>query len=239
MFGAIPPTSSSSSLKRRGPPRSASTSRSVHRSPTRTRSSAVRDGDSFTPPSYCARQAPFAVTCKSQVTTKESNDGASWTSSRHERSSGSPTGRPRSVVGVGALRAERRRRRGRAGADERAQRPARDAARSSSRTVAPPRARSPASTSTATSRVILVDTSGAPAIEWAEAAATIGLPVFALANPGGSGLRVGFGLVSGSGRSFRGPRGRRVTTSIEHNAPASARLVGRPARRRQRDGCSA
>ena len=76
--------------------------------------------------------------------------------------------------------------------------------------------------------LILVDTSGAPAIEWAEAPATIGLPVFALASPGGSGLRVGFGLVSGSGRSFRGPRGRRVTTSIEHNAPLLRGSSGGP-----------
>ena len=76
--------------------------------------------------------------------------------------------------------------------------------------------------------VILVDTSGAPAIEWAEGPATIGLPVFALANPGGSGLRVGFGLVSGSGRSFRGPRGRRITTSIEHDAPLLRGSSGGP-----------
>lgn len=77
--------------------------------------------------------------------------------------------------------------------------------------------------------VILVDTSGAPAIEWAaEGKATIGRPVFALANPGGSGLRVGFGLVSGSGRSFRGPRGRRITTSIEHNAPLLRGSSGGP-----------
>src|SRR4051794_9844721 len=50
--------------------------------------------------------------------------------------------------------------------------------------------------------VIAVDTAGAPAVAWGEATGSLGQPVFALANPGGSGLRVGFGLVSGSGQSF-------------------------------------
>ena len=76
--------------------------------------------------------------------------------------------------------------------------------------------------------MISVDTSGAPAIAWADGTAAIGQPVFALANPGGSGLRVGFGLVSGSGRTFRGPRGRRITTSIEHNAPLLRGSSGGP-----------
>jgi serine protease Do len=76
--------------------------------------------------------------------------------------------------------------------------------------------------------VISVDTSGVPAIEWADGTAAIGQPVFALANPGGSGLRVGFGLVSGTGRTFRGPRGRRITTSIEHNAPLLRGSSGGP-----------
>jgi serine protease Do len=76
--------------------------------------------------------------------------------------------------------------------------------------------------------VISVDTSGAPAIAWADGPAAIGQAVFALANPGGSGLRVGFGLVSGSGRTFRGPRGRRITTSIEHNAPLLRGSSGGP-----------
>ena len=76
--------------------------------------------------------------------------------------------------------------------------------------------------------VISVDTSGASPIAWADGTAAVGQPVFALANPGGSGLRVGFGLVSGSGRTFRGPRGRRITTSIEHNAPLLRGSSGGP-----------
>jgi serine protease Do len=67
--------------------------------------------------------------------------------------------------------------------------------------------------------VIDVDTSGVPALPWADGAAVeIGTAVFALANPGGRGLRVTFGFVSGIERSFRGPRGRRITGSLEHTA---------------------
>src|SRR6201986_1874071 len=68
--------------------------------------------------------------------------------------------------------------------------------------------------------VISVDTGGVPALPWADgAAAEVGTPVFALANPGGRGLRVTFGFVSGIERTFRGPRGRRITGSLEHTAP--------------------
>ena len=67
--------------------------------------------------------------------------------------------------------------------------------------------------------VIAVDTGTAPVLPWADsAAASIGTPVFGLANPGGRGLRVTFGFVSGVERSFRGPRGRRITGSVEHTA---------------------
>jgi serine protease Do len=88
--------------------------------------------------------------------------------------------------------------------------------------------------------VLLTDTGGAPAIEWApdDLAPSLGQPVFAVADPGGRGVRVTFGLVSGTSRSFRGPRGRRITGSLEHTAPllpgssggpvvdASGRLLG-------------
>ena len=87
--------------------------------------------------------------------------------------------------------------------------------------------------------VIGVETGDLSAIEWAtDAAPGVGTPVFALANPGGRGLRVTLGFVTGVERSFRGPRGRRITGSIEHDAPllpgssggpiltADARLLG-------------
>ncbi len=56
----------------------------------------------------------------------------------------------------------------------------------------------------------------------------IGKPVFALSNPGGRGLRVSFGLVSGTERSFQGPRGRRISGSIEHTAPLLPGSSGGP-----------
>src|SRR5712664_1712801 len=77
--------------------------------------------------------------------------------------------------------------------------------------------------------VIDVDTGGAPALPWAtSASAEIGKPVFALANPGGRGLRVTLGFVSGIERSFRGPRGRRITGSLEHTAPLLPGSSGGP-----------
>jgi serine protease Do len=76
--------------------------------------------------------------------------------------------------------------------------------------------------------VIEVDTGDAPALEWASASATIGTPVFALSNPGGRGLRVTFGFVSGVDRTFRGPRGHRITGSLEHTAPLLPGSSGGP-----------
>ena len=76
--------------------------------------------------------------------------------------------------------------------------------------------------------VISVDTAGAPALPWSDGAASVGLPVFALANPGGRGLRVTFGFVSGIERTFRGPRGRRISGSVEHTAPLLPGSSGGP-----------
>jgi serine protease Do len=77
--------------------------------------------------------------------------------------------------------------------------------------------------------VISVDTGEATGLPPADVGpASIGLPVFALANPGGRGLRVTFGLVCGVDRSFRGPRGRRITGSIEHTAPLLPGSSGGP-----------
>ena len=52
--------------------------------------------------------------------------------------------------------------------------------------------------------------------------------MFALADPGGRGLRTSFGLVTATGRSFRGPRGRRIRGSIEHSAPLPRGSSGGP-----------
>jgi S1-C subfamily serine protease len=77
--------------------------------------------------------------------------------------------------------------------------------------------------------VLNVDTGTVPALPWASVTpAEIGMPVFALANPGGRGLRVTFGFVSGIERTFRGPRGRRITGSLEHTAPLLPGSSGGP-----------
>ena len=77
--------------------------------------------------------------------------------------------------------------------------------------------------------VIEVDTGDLSAIEWGtDSTPGIGAPIFALSNPGGRGLRVTFGFVTGVERSFRGPRGRRITGSIEHVAPLLPGSSGGP-----------
>jgi serine protease Do len=77
--------------------------------------------------------------------------------------------------------------------------------------------------------VIEVDTAGGAALPWAsQPGPRIGTPVFALANPGGRGLRVTFGFVSGIDRVFRGPRGRRITGSLEHTSPLLPGSSGGP-----------
>jgi serine protease Do len=78
--------------------------------------------------------------------------------------------------------------------------------------------------------VLNVDTASAPAIEWSERVdgLELGSAVGALSNPGGRGLRVTWGLVSGTNRSFRGPRGRRIAGTIEHTAPLLPGSSGGP-----------
>jgi serine protease Do len=79
--------------------------------------------------------------------------------------------------------------------------------------------------------VIAVDTGDAPPVAWETDALDelgAGRPVFALADPGGRGLRTTFGLVTATGRSFRGPGGRRIGGSIEHSAPLPRGSSGGP-----------
>ena len=76
--------------------------------------------------------------------------------------------------------------------------------------------------------VLTAETAGTPALGWADGPAGVGAIVFALANPGGRGLRVTFGQVSSVDQSFRGPRGRKVTGSLEHTAPMARGSSGGP-----------
>ena len=71
-------------------------------------------------------------------------------------------------------------------------------------------------------------TQGATALELGADAPGVGTPVVALGNPNGHGPRVTFGFVSGTGRSFRGPRGRRVAGAVEHTAPLMPGSSGGP-----------
>jgi S1-C subfamily serine protease len=76
--------------------------------------------------------------------------------------------------------------------------------------------------------VLSVDTADAPAITWAEGVAGPGDVVFAVGRAADGGPRVTSGLVSGVERAFRGPRGRRITGSIEHTAPMARGSSGSP-----------
>lgn len=90
--------------------------------------------------------------------------------------------------------------------------------------------------------VLAVDTGDVPTVRWEPAGTSggdgeeepgsdelgIGRPVVALANPGGRGLRATLGFVSSGGRSFRGPRGRRIRGAIEHSAPLPRGSSGGP-----------
>jgi serine protease Do len=80
--------------------------------------------------------------------------------------------------------------------------------------------------------VLAVDTGDARPLPWAAdggegAPVRLGTAVFALANPGGR-RRVTVGFVSAVNRAFRGPRGRRITGSMEHTAPLGRGSSGGP-----------
>lgn len=78
--------------------------------------------------------------------------------------------------------------------------------------------------------LLSVDTGDITPVDWtpAETPAQIGAAVVALPNPGGRGLRATLGFVSAVDRSFRGPRGSRITGCIEHSAPLPRGSAGGP-----------
>ncbi|WCO65809.1 trypsin-like peptidase domain-containing protein [Iamia majanohamensis] len=75
--------------------------------------------------------------------------------------------------------------------------------------------------------VLEVPTGDATPLTWADTPPQPGDAVFALARTAG-GDRITAGSVSGVGRSFRGPRGRRVTGAVEHTAPLARGSSGGP-----------
>jgi serine protease Do len=77
--------------------------------------------------------------------------------------------------------------------------------------------------------VVAADTGEIRPVDWEPSdPPRIGTAVVALASPGGRGLRATLGLVSSTGRSFRGPRGRRIGGAIEHTAPLPRGSSGGP-----------
>ena len=76
--------------------------------------------------------------------------------------------------------------------------------------------------------VLEVDTGGAAPLAWASEAAGPGDVVYAVGRTADGGARVTFGMVSGVERSFRGPRGRQITGSLEHTAPLARGSSGSP-----------
>jgi serine protease Do len=76
--------------------------------------------------------------------------------------------------------------------------------------------------------VLGVDTAGAPALAWADAAPAAGALAFTVAQSARGGSRITFGMVSAVDRAFRGPRGRRVAGTVEHTAPLARGSSGSP-----------
>jgi serine protease Do len=76
--------------------------------------------------------------------------------------------------------------------------------------------------------VVVVPTGDAAAPAWADGAAGIGDAVFALANPGATGLRATEGRVSSEPLTVRGRHGRAVEGVIEHTAPLPRGAGGGP-----------
>lgn len=76
--------------------------------------------------------------------------------------------------------------------------------------------------------IVTTDTGDATPPEWALTPAAVGDPVVALALTRDGTVRATLGLVSATGRTFRGPRGRRIAGGIEHTAPLARGSSGGP-----------
>jgi serine protease Do len=78
--------------------------------------------------------------------------------------------------------------------------------------------------------LLQVETGEIEPLAWAPVGAEleIGTAVVALANPGGRGLRATLGFVAAAPRSFRGPRGRRISGALEHTAALPRGSAGGP-----------
>lgn len=75
--------------------------------------------------------------------------------------------------------------------------------------------------------VLEVDTGEATPLAWSDSTVDIGDTVYAVARTG-DGVRLTSGSVSGVERTFRGPRGRRITDAFEHTALLARGTSGSP-----------
>jgi S1-C subfamily serine protease len=76
--------------------------------------------------------------------------------------------------------------------------------------------------------LVAADTAGAPPLVWADAPAEVGSVAYAVARTASGGARLTVGLVSSVEGAFRGPRGRRVSGTLEHTAPLARGSSGSP-----------
>ncbi|MDQ2650632.1 MAG: S1C family serine protease, partial [Actinomycetota bacterium] len=65
-------------------------------------------------------------------------------------------------------------------------------------------------------------------LPWADTGAEVGDVVFTAARTAAGGQRVTYGMISAINAAFRGPRGRRITGSVEHTAPLARGSSGSP-----------
>ena len=76
--------------------------------------------------------------------------------------------------------------------------------------------------------LVAVDTGDAPVIAWADDSAEVGALVYAVARTAAAGIRLTVGMLSSVDGAFRGPRGRRVSGTLEHTAPLARGSSGSP-----------
>jgi serine protease Do len=76
--------------------------------------------------------------------------------------------------------------------------------------------------------LVAVDTGDAPPITWTDGEAEVGALVYAVARTAGAGTRLTVGMLSSVDGAFRGPRGRRVSGTLEHTAPLARGSSGSP-----------
>ena len=76
--------------------------------------------------------------------------------------------------------------------------------------------------------LVEVDTAGAPVLAWADGDAEVGALAYAVARTASGGTRLTVGMLSSVDGAFRGPRGRRVSGTLEHTAPLARGSSGSP-----------